>query len=64
MRGFDPRFVRSPRLGRGVARTHPARCAEVVDEAYNRTLLVTTPEGAKLWINGAASDLHGCRRED
>lgn len=34
----------------------------LVDEAYNRTLLVTTPEGWKLWINEAQSDLHGFRR--
>ena len=38
--------------------------AEIVDEAYNRTLLVDTPDGTKLWINGAMTDLHGYRRVD
>ncbi|WEG10318.1 hypothetical protein PU630_07150 [Microbacterium horticulturae] len=36
--------------------------AEIVDEAYNRTLLVDTPDGTKLWINGAMTDLYGYRR--
>lgn len=36
--------------------------SEIVDEAYNRTLLVTTPDGWNLWINEAQSDLHGFRR--
>ncbi|MDL9979592.1 hypothetical protein [Microbacterium candidum] len=33
--------------------------AHIVDEAYNRTLLVDTPEGGKLWINGTIDDLYG-----
>lgn len=33
--------------------------ATVVDEAYNRTLLVDTPDGAKLWVNGTQRDLYG-----
>lgn len=36
----------------------------IVDEAYNRTVLVTTPDGWQLWINEAQSDLHGFRRVD
>jgi len=35
---------------------------EIVDEAYNRTLLVDTPDGTKLWINGAMTDMYGYRR--
>ncbi|WP_166997052.1 hypothetical protein [Paramicrobacterium fandaimingii] len=31
----------------------------VVDEAYNRTLRATTPEGSQLWVNGAQTDLYG-----
>lgn len=33
--------------------------AVVVDEAYNRTLRLTPPDGAELWINGAQTDLYG-----
>ena len=33
--------------------------ATVVDEAYNRTLLVDTPDGEKLWVNGTQKDLYG-----
>ncbi|MDQ1111594.1 hypothetical protein QE418_001042 [Microbacterium testaceum] len=36
----------------------------VVDEAYNRTLLVRTPDGGTLWINGLITDLYGYRRAD
>ena len=36
--------------------------AEIVDEAYNRTLRVTDPDGVELWINGAQEDLYGYRR--
>lgn len=36
--------------------------ADVHDEAYNRTALVTTPEGWRLWINGAYEDMYGYRR--
>jgi len=36
--------------------------SEIVDEAYNRTLLVDTPDGAKLWVNGAIADMYGYRR--
>ncbi|PZF66169.1 hypothetical protein DEI81_00600 [Curtobacterium sp. MCBD17_013] len=38
--------------------------ADVVDEAYNRTVLVTTPDGWRLWVNGAQEDLHGYSRQD
>ncbi|QAY61439.1 hypothetical protein ET475_16685 [Microbacterium protaetiae] len=38
--------------------------SEVVDEAYNRTLLVETPEGTSLWINGRITDMYGYRRLD
>lgn len=33
--------------------------AEVIDEAYNRTLVVNTPDEWTLRINGAQDDLHG-----
>lgn len=36
--------------------------ATVVDEAYNRTLLVQTPEGGRLWVNGTQEDLYGYHR--
>ena len=36
--------------------------ASVHDEAYNRTLHVTTPDGDVLWINGHQTDLHGYTR--
>lgn len=36
----------------------------IIDEAYNRTLRVTTPDGWTLWINAAQEDLHGFRRAD
>ncbi|MFT3888878.1 MAG: hypothetical protein QM713_12035 [Arachnia sp.] len=38
--------------------------ATVVDEAYNRTLRVATPDGDELWINGAMDDLYGYTRLD
>ena len=38
--------------------------ATVVDEAYNRTLRVVTPDGDELWINGAMDDLYGYTRLD
>ncbi len=38
--------------------------ASVIDEAYNRTLLATTPDGDELWVNGAMSDLYGYTRLD
>ncbi|QPZ37941.1 hypothetical protein [Paramicrobacterium chengjingii] len=31
----------------------------VVDEAYNRTLILSTPDGNELWVNGAQTDLYG-----
>ncbi|MEJ7649602.1 MAG: CopG family transcriptional regulator [Nakamurella sp.] len=34
----------------------------IIDEAYNRTLRVSTPDGWTLWINAAQEDLHGFRR--
>lgn len=34
----------------------------LIDEAYNRTLLVRGPEGVDLWINGTVDDLHGYTR--
>jgi hypothetical protein len=37
--------------------------ASVVDEAYNRTLLVATPDGWDLWVNGVIDDLYGYRRD-
>lgn len=36
--------------------------AEVIDEAYNRTLVVTTPDDWALRINGTQDDLHGYTR--
>lgn len=36
----------------------------VVDEAYNRTLLVGTPDGDQLWVNGQMDDLYGYARLD
>ncbi|MDQ7992005.1 MAG: hypothetical protein AAGC63_00545 [Propionicimonas sp.] len=36
--------------------------ASVVDEAYNRTLQVTTPDGDVLWVNGTHDDLSGYSR--
>ncbi len=38
--------------------------ASIVDEAYNRTLLVRTPDDWTLWINGPIIDLYGYRRAD
>ena len=38
--------------------------AEVIDEAYNRTLVVNTPDEWTLRINGAQDDLHGYIRAD
>ncbi|MCW5952573.1 MAG: hypothetical protein KIT69_09970 [Propionibacteriaceae bacterium] len=38
--------------------------ASVIDEAYNRTLLVDTPDGDELWINGQLDDLYGYTRLD
>jgi hypothetical protein len=35
--------------------------AEIGDEAYNRTLRVTGPDGVELWVNGAQQDLYGYR---
>lgn len=37
---------------------------DVVDEAYNRTALVTTPDGWRLWVNGAQEDLYGYARQE
>ncbi|KHL02421.1 hypothetical protein [Sinomonas humi] len=36
----------------------------VVDEAYNRSLLVRTPDDWTLWVNGQMTDLYGYRRAD
>lgn len=36
--------------------------AHVVDEAYNRTLLVDCPDGETIWVNGAQTDLYGYSR--
>jgi hypothetical protein len=36
----------------------------VIDEAYNRTLVVNTPDEWTLRINGAQADLHGYTRGD
>lgn len=33
--------------------------ATVVDEAYNRTLLLTGPHGRQVWVNGTQRDLYG-----
>ncbi|MGF3057188.1 hypothetical protein [Microbacterium sp. YY-01] len=33
--------------------------AVVVDEAYNRTLRIATPDGWELWVNGAMTDFYG-----
>lgn len=35
--------------------------AHVVDEAYNRTLLVPSPDGDTIWVNGQITDLYGYR---
>lgn len=36
--------------------------AHVVDEAYNRTLLVDCPDGETIWVNGEQTDLYGYSR--
>lgn len=36
----------------------------VIDEAYNRTLQVDTPDGDQLWVNGVMDDLYGYARLD
>ncbi|GAA1866692.1 hypothetical protein GCM10009715_12380 [Paeniglutamicibacter psychrophenolicus] len=36
--------------------------AQLVDEAYGRTLLVEHPDGAQLWINERQQDLYGYSR--
>lgn len=38
--------------------------ADVIDEAYNRTLVVNTPDEWTLRINGAQDDFHGYTRGD
>lgn len=38
--------------------------ASIVDEAYNRTLRVVTPDGDELWVAGPYDDLYGYRRLD
>ncbi len=38
--------------------------ASVIDEAYNRTLLVDTPDGDRLWVNSTIGDLYGYTRLD
>lgn len=40
---------------------HAGYAAEVVDEAYNRTLRVAGPGAEELWINGVQQDLYGYR---
>lgn len=37
--------------------------AHVIDEAYNRTLLVDCPDGDTIWVNGKMADLYGYRRD-
>lgn len=37
--------------------------AHVVDESYNRTLLVGCPDGETIWVNGVQTDLYGYRRD-
>lgn len=44
-------------------RTAGLEDAHVVDEAYNRTLLVPSPDGDTIWVNGEQTDLYGYRRE-
>lgn len=53
----DPDALAATLLERG-------RPATVVDEAYNRTLLVATPDRGDLWVNGPIDDLYGYRRLD
>lgn len=38
--------------------------ARIVDEAYNRTILVALPKGGDLWINGAIEDTYGYTSEE
>ena len=38
--------------------------ASIIDEAYNRTLLVDSPDGGKVWVNGVQEDLYGYHRAD
>lgn len=38
--------------------------AHVVDESYNRTLLVPSPDGDTIWVNGAMDDLYGYTRAE
>lgn len=44
--------------------TEAGRETSIVDEAYNRTLLVRTPDDWTLWINGQISDLYGYRKAE
>lgn len=44
--------------------TEAGFAASVIDEAYNRTLLVDTPDGDQLWVNGRQDDLYGFTRLD
>lgn len=37
--------------------------AHVVDESYNRTLLVDCPDGETIWVNGEQTDMYGYRRD-
>ncbi len=38
--------------------------SDIVDEAYNRTLLVAVPGRDALWINGVQTDLYGYQRAE
>jgi hypothetical protein len=44
------------------ALTEAGHRARIVDEAYNRTLLVARPDGPDLWVNGVQQDLYGYTR--
>lgn len=36
--------------------------AHVHDEAYNRTLILPSPDGDEIWVNGVQTDLYGYRK--
>ena len=65
-----PQFSGGEPLQRGDLETLVSRLVEagfeasIVDEAYNRTLRVVTPDGDELWVAGPYDDLYGYRRLD
>ena len=56
-----PLNVRAISMSRPPRLDNASYAAEIVDEAYNRTLRVAGPDGQELWINGEQQDLYGYR---